>query len=865
MELVFNSNNIDPIILKRLSHGRFATLRLKENGSNMELIVNAKGNTYGIAIPTGTTTAGGGADNLGNHTATQDLSLANNKITNLATPTSTTDAATKAYVDSNSGGITKYYEASDDATWATAKTNAASNNGIIVVTGTVNITASETLSTSIAAVTAVGGTFNISSGQTLTLPKEVPLRGDLRPIKTGSGSIKINAPQVIYPQWFGVVTMGTGATTAQANTNRLAIMEAIDAGNDDGCHVHFCAGTWKISTEEITIQRNNIKLTGEGWGTKIIQETDNKHTIEARHADPTVITNRLTNITFEDMQVEGSGFKAGTAKPNANPSWTDACAFEIVNCTHVRFHRVKAGNCAYDAFGVPKNSTDILFEDCVAFNCYDDGFNPGGFPGDGTQPNLAGIIDDIKIINCRAEYCRGAGFHMSGGARDIHEDNVTAFRCYYGFDWTNVENMELSNWQAIECGDPLGTDPNISQYPGGVVYNQVTAGAPLVARENNYKNVVITDGNIQRAVNRLHATAVVHAINLDNKVGDGLIIKNINVDLNGINAIYNNAFGGFNFGTNINTSWNNITVEDITLVAPSTFGTATNITPAGLNVNISKFNITGFTETRISTTAILKKFNISGWGTRGADVQVNGINVEGFNFNAGSPTTAQEGIRALAANSTIKNCYFRNCFLNAFSTATGDYNIIGNEFETTGTVAYTPISVPSFTDGSFICKDNLMYGSGTNRFAQGIYSRGANGKFINNIIQFCVTGYTFDNHPHPNTFISGGSISDFTTLAINSVAPAAAESKFTVTGVQITNSAATTNAIYINANQTNEKIILTSNILDVNCTGVCMLTRSNNSMAISNRVTNAGAGNEIDIANGGGGTGNVVDHNITVA
>jgi len=44
-----------------------------------------------------------------------------------------------------------------------------------------------------------------------------------------------------------------------------------------------------------------------------------------------------------------------------------------------------------------------------------------------------------------------------------------------------------------------------------------------------------------------------------------------------------------------------------------------------------------------------------------------------------------------------------------------------------------------------------------------------------------------------------------------------------------------------------------------------MLTRSNNSMAISNRVTNAGAGNEIDIANGGGGTGNVVDHNITVA
>lgn len=45
-----------------------------------------------------------GADNLGDHTATQDLDMASNKITNLATPTNGTDAATKAYVDSAGGG-----------------------------------------------------------------------------------------------------------------------------------------------------------------------------------------------------------------------------------------------------------------------------------------------------------------------------------------------------------------------------------------------------------------------------------------------------------------------------------------------------------------------------------------------------------------------------------------------------------------------------------------------------------------------------------------------------------------------------------------------------------------------------------------
>ena len=41
-------------------------------------------------------------DNLGDHTATENLDLANNKIVNLTEPTANTDAATKQYVD-NSG------------------------------------------------------------------------------------------------------------------------------------------------------------------------------------------------------------------------------------------------------------------------------------------------------------------------------------------------------------------------------------------------------------------------------------------------------------------------------------------------------------------------------------------------------------------------------------------------------------------------------------------------------------------------------------------------------------------------------------------------------------------------------------------
>jgi len=52
----------------------------------------------------------GGADNLGNHIATQDLNLDYNKITNLNPPTSNRDAATKAYVDAQAGGGGCYWD-----------------------------------------------------------------------------------------------------------------------------------------------------------------------------------------------------------------------------------------------------------------------------------------------------------------------------------------------------------------------------------------------------------------------------------------------------------------------------------------------------------------------------------------------------------------------------------------------------------------------------------------------------------------------------------------------------------------------------------------------------------------------------------
>ena len=66
-------------------------------------VFNASGQGIVLGGETRTTWPFGGADNLGDHIATQNLEMGGNKIVGLGAPETDTDAATKLYVDLNAG------------------------------------------------------------------------------------------------------------------------------------------------------------------------------------------------------------------------------------------------------------------------------------------------------------------------------------------------------------------------------------------------------------------------------------------------------------------------------------------------------------------------------------------------------------------------------------------------------------------------------------------------------------------------------------------------------------------------------------------------------------------------------------------
>ena len=78
-----------------LSTGIVASARLGSGTANASTYL--RGNGTWATLPAG-------ADNLGNHIATTSLNLSGNRINNLATPSSDSDAATKAYVDTAVAG-----------------------------------------------------------------------------------------------------------------------------------------------------------------------------------------------------------------------------------------------------------------------------------------------------------------------------------------------------------------------------------------------------------------------------------------------------------------------------------------------------------------------------------------------------------------------------------------------------------------------------------------------------------------------------------------------------------------------------------------------------------------------------------------
>jgi hypothetical protein len=196
--------------------------------------------------------------------ATQTVSMGGNKITNVGTPTSDTDAATKAYVDSAAQGIdwkaSVRVATTANGTLATAYANSSVVDGITLATGnrilikdqttgsengiyTVNASGAPTRATDCDTAAELTASFAV-------FVEEGTANADSGYVLTNDGTITVGTTALVFTQFTGLgqVTAGTGLTKTGNTLNAVGTADRITANADSIDIASTYAGQSTITT-----------------------------------------------------------------------------------------------------------------------------------------------------------------------------------------------------------------------------------------------------------------------------------------------------------------------------------------------------------------------------------------------------------------------------------------------------------------------------------------------------------------------------------------------------------------------------------------------------------------------------------------
>ena len=219
--------------------------------------------------------------------ATQTVSMGGNKITNVGTPTSDTDAATKAYVDSAAVGIdwkaSVRVATTGNGTLATAYANSSVVDGVTLATGdrilikdqttgsengiyTVNATGAPTRATDCDTAAELTASFAV-------FVEEGTANADSGYVLTNNGAITVGTTALVFTQFTGLgqVTAGTGLTKTGNTLNAVGTADRITANADSIDIASTYAGQSTITTlgTVATGTWNGSLIAGQYGGTGV--------------------------------------------------------------------------------------------------------------------------------------------------------------------------------------------------------------------------------------------------------------------------------------------------------------------------------------------------------------------------------------------------------------------------------------------------------------------------------------------------------------------------------------------------------------------------------------------------------------------
>jgi len=671
------------------------------------------------------------------------VNVSSKKITNLATPTDASDAATKGYVDSTAQGLDVKNSVRLTTTGDRALTGLTAVDGVTPSDGDRILVRYQTTGSENGIYVARSGAWERSvdadttgkiTGGTFTFVEEGTLYADTGWVVTTNGTITIGTTAITWTQFSGAgaYTAGSGLTLngGQFSVNTDGVTTEISGGNVivkasavfTTPNIGAATGT-SLNLSTGTITANGALLTNINGANVSLVDTA-KQVTEGTQSNITAVG------TLTSLAVSGNvGVGTGTVIANAGV-YTDG--YYYANGSPIDF-QTAAGNATEIQFKA-SGSNDLQASTKLTFDPTTSNLTVNGniVTGTGSGGNITGAnfvtansFQSSTLTSGRVTFAGTSGLLSDDAdltfttatnlltAGNVAVTSLTSGRVTYAStDGKLVDSTNLTfNGTELKVTGTANITTSIAT--AALTATGTVQGGNLIADNLTTANaLVISEGSTHRLIS--NATLFLGA-------NDTLTAANIS-------TTGNTSTGNLSVGTNITLSSGNITganvISGTTLTGTLSTAAQTNITTVGTLAGVTATGVVDFTGTSNVALGAVGNVHITG-GTSGQVLTTDGAGVLSWATNDTSRIingtsnvsipTVNGNVNIVSAGNTVIEVTGTGANIAGYVTATG--NIQGNNITALANVIVqgatdaTSAATGSIkTDGGISAKGNIYAG-----------------------------------------------------------------------------------------------------------------------------------------------------------